>query len=116
MPYLKYFAIIVVALILNIPVNGQPTEINVYNPIQSSHRESKCELLVLHYGDYFKKFFFVVFGIGIVRFENSVCNSSNYLDGTCYTRSQCRSVSGYASGRCASNIGVCCVSKFNISI
>lgn len=55
--------------------------------------------------------FFLVFGIGIVRFENGVCNSSNYLDGTCYTRAQCRSVSGYASGRCASNIGVCCVSK-----
>lgn len=52
-----------------------------------------------------------VFGIGIVRFENGVCNSSSNLEGTCYTRNQCRSVSGYGSGRCANNIGVCCVSK-----
>lgn len=114
MPYLKYSAIIVITLTLNVPVDGQSTEINVYDQIQSSLREPKCEFLVLYCGVYFRNVnFFVVFGIGIVRFENSVCNSSNYLDGTCYTRSQCRSVSGYASGRCASNIGVCCVSKLN---
>ncbi|XP_018332641.1 uncharacterized protein LOC108742105 [Agrilus planipennis] len=49
------------------------------------------------------------FGIGIVRFENSICAASDGLNGTCYTRRQCTNINGVASGRCASNIGVCCV-------
>ncbi|XP_019878189.2 uncharacterized protein LOC109606059 [Aethina tumida] len=49
------------------------------------------------------------FGVGLVRFENSVCITVGNLMGTCYTRRQCNSVSGIASGRCAQNIGVCCV-------
>lgn len=76
-----------------------------------SKRREKCELinLILRY---YLILLSIVFGIGIVRFENGVCNSSSSLEGTCYTRYQCRSVSGFASGRCANNIGVCCVSKY----
>lgn len=48
-------------------------------------------------------------GVGVVRFENSVCAAANGLSGTCYTRRQCNTVGGYASGKCARNIGVCCV-------
>ncbi|KAK4873091.1 hypothetical protein RN001_015120 [Aquatica leii] len=48
-------------------------------------------------------------GVGVVRFENVVCGASNGLIGICYTRRQCLSIGGYASGKCARNIGVCCV-------
>lgn len=70
-----------------------------------------CEHLYLVMG----AIFILVFGIGIVRFENSICSSSNSLDGTCYTESQCNSINGYTSGRCAKNIGVCCVGKLEIN-
>ncbi|KAK9881469.1 hypothetical protein WA026_016353 [Henosepilachna vigintioctopunctata] len=49
------------------------------------------------------------FGIGIVRIANSVCTGSNGLDGTCYTRYQCRAADGFSSGRCAQNVGYCCI-------
>lgn len=51
---------------------------------------------------------FSVFGIGIVRFENSLCISEG-LWGTCYRRSQCTSINGISSGSCANGIGVCCI-------
>lgn len=54
---------------------------------------------------------FVVFGIGIVRFENSLCVSEG-LWGTCYRRSQCTSIGGIGSGSCANGIGVCCICKY----
>lgn len=79
----------------------------------SNNRREKCELIS---GDQILCILSVVFGIGIVRFENGVCNSSSGLEGTCYTRYQCRSVSGFGSGRCAGNIGVCCVSEYHPSI
>ncbi|XP_044758514.1 uncharacterized protein LOC123316484 [Coccinella septempunctata] len=49
------------------------------------------------------------FGIGIVRIANSVCTGLNGLEGTCYTRLQCRRADGFSSGGCAQNIGSCCV-------
>lgn len=53
---------------------------------------------------------FVVFGIGIVRFENSICTGADSLDGTCYTKRQCNTLpNSISSGSCASGIGVCCV-------
>lgn len=53
-----------------------------------------------------------VFGIGIVRFENSICTGADSLDGTCYTRRQCNTLpNGISSGSCASGIGVCCVGR-----
>ncbi|XP_060535510.1 uncharacterized protein LOC132707621 [Cylas formicarius] len=56
------------------------------------------------------KFFWGLgFGIGLVRFENSVCTSAGNQDGTCYTRRQCAAIDGIASGTCANDIGVCCV-------
>ena len=45
----------------------------------------------------------------IVRFPNEVCASSSGVNGTCYTASECTSLSGTASGSCASSFGVCCV-------
>jgi hypothetical protein len=51
------------------------------------------------------------FGVGLVRFENSVCTAASNNLGTCYTRRQCQSVEGVGSGTCAQNIAVCCVSK-----
>ncbi|KAF5290653.1 hypothetical protein FQR65_LT01943 [Abscondita terminalis] len=48
-------------------------------------------------------------GVGVVRFENSVCTGANGLRGICYTRRQCTSIGGYASGKCARNIGRCCI-------
>ncbi|KAK5640484.1 hypothetical protein RI129_011295 [Pyrocoelia pectoralis] len=48
-------------------------------------------------------------GVGVVRFENSVCTAANGLLGICYTRRQCTTIGGYVSGKCARNIGVCCV-------
>lgn len=57
---------------------------------------------------------FTVWWIGVVRFENSVCNSTSNLFGTCYTRRQCRGINGTAAGRCAQNIAVCCVGKKKI--
>ncbi|GJQ88051.1 hypothetical protein Trydic_g12973 [Trypoxylus dichotomus] len=49
-------------------------------------------------------------GIGLVRFENSICSSSDFLSGTCYTKYQCSQITGgVASGYCASNLGVCCL-------
>ncbi|KAF5299667.1 hypothetical protein FQA39_LY11462 [Lamprigera yunnana] len=52
--------------------------------------------------------FIGLWGIGIVRFENSVCPAANGLEGICYTRRQCTLIGGYASGKCA-KVGVCCV-------
>ncbi|KAJ3636082.1 hypothetical protein MTP99_008921 [Tenebrio molitor] len=49
------------------------------------------------------------FGVGLVRFENSVCTAASNNLGTCYTRRQCQSVEGVGSGTCAQNIAVCCV-------
>ena len=45
----------------------------------------------------------------VIKFPNSVCESSNNLNGTCYTASECNTLGGAASGSCASSFGVCCV-------
>ena len=45
----------------------------------------------------------------VIRFPNSNCVGSGSLNGTCYTASECTSLSGTASGACASSFGVCCV-------
>merc|ERR1712180_25982 len=46
----------------------------------------------------------------VVKFPNTVCSSSTVgLNGTCYTRSECTSKGGTASGSCASSFGVCCI-------
>lgn len=94
-------------LIVALNVNAYHTD---YLKQEVSNRREKCKLIGINNKE--KLTLNLVFGIGIVRFENGVCNSSSNLEGTCYTRYQCRSVSGFASGRCASNIGICCVSKY----
>lgn len=58
-----------------------------------------------------KRKFFLVFGVGVVRFQNTVCQAANGLVGTCYTRWQCSSIGGYGSGKCA-QIASCCVGKY----
>ena len=45
----------------------------------------------------------------VIRFPNSACGSTDNLNGTCYTASECTSLGGTASGSCASSFGVCCV-------
>jgi len=46
----------------------------------------------------------------VVKFPNTVCDSSTSgLNGTCYTKSECTTKGGTASGSCASSFGVCCV-------
>lgn len=55
-------------------------------------------------------------GIGVVRFENKYCRTADGLDGTCYTRRQCREIDGTYSGLCAGTIGRCCTSKFSSNI
>ncbi|CAH1961904.1 unnamed protein product [Acanthoscelides obtectus] len=41
------------------------------------------------------------FGVGLVRFENSECIGSGSMQGTCYTRRQCREIDGIGSTKCA---------------
>jgi len=47
----------------------------------------------------------------IVQFPNKVCtaSSSSTTYGTCFTSSECTSISGTADGNCAAGFGVCCV-------
>ena len=45
----------------------------------------------------------------VIRFPNDECVGSGSLNGTCYTSEECTSLSGTASGTCASSFGVCCV-------
>ncbi|XP_017777973.1 PREDICTED: uncharacterized protein LOC108563729, partial [Nicrophorus vespilloides] len=52
-------------------------------------------------------------GVGVVRFENSVCKGIDGAVGTCYTRRQCRDIGGVPSGLCAAHIGYCCVVQKN---
>jgi hypothetical protein len=52
---------------------------------------------------------FPFFGVGLVRFENSVCGGGDGFEGTCYTRRQCNEIGGVGAGGCASGIGVCCI-------
>lgn len=73
-------------------------------------RQPKCALFKLFFSKNFICGYFSVFGIGIVRFENSLCISEG-LWGTCYRRSQCSSINGIGSGSCANGIGVCCICK-----
>nr|CAD7258641.1 unnamed protein product [Timema shepardi] len=54
-----------------------------------------------------KIFFFPLFSV--VRFQNTQCTGSNNLNGTCYTRRECTSYGGTASGSCSSGLGTCCV-------
>ncbi|XP_076277333.1 uncharacterized protein LOC143207568 [Lasioglossum baleicum] len=51
--------------------------------------------------------FFPLFSV--VRFANSQCLASNNLNGTCFTRRECREYGGTASGSCANGLGICCV-------
>nr|XP_033339572.1 uncharacterized protein LOC117228032 isoform X1 [Megalopta genalis] len=58
--------------------------------------------LVLHILKFFPLF-------SVVRFANSQCMASNNLNGTCFTRRECREYGGTASGSCANGLGICCV-------
>ncbi|CAH1155566.1 unnamed protein product [Phaedon cochleariae] len=49
------------------------------------------------------------FGVGLVRFANSVCTTAANIEGICYRRRQCADINGVASGACANGIGVCCI-------
>ncbi|XP_044758528.1 uncharacterized protein LOC123316489 [Coccinella septempunctata] len=49
------------------------------------------------------------FGIGLVRFANSLCVSPDGLEGACYTKRECRKFGGTGFGSCANGLGVCCV-------
>lgn len=89
---------------------------------RKSHRKGKCKNIstIIKYQQTFFMYCFSRltlsfllltvwgFGIGFVRFENSLCTGSDGLDGTCYTRWQCKSIGGIFSGKCA-NVGTCCV-------
>lgn len=50
------------------------------------------------------------FGVGVVRFANNICTTDDGYDGICYTRRECRSAGGTASGVC-SQVGRCCICK-----
>ncbi|TRY67506.1 hypothetical protein TCAL_11774 [Tigriopus californicus] len=45
----------------------------------------------------------------IIQFENGPCAGSESKNGTCYTKEECKTRSGTASGTCASGYGVCCI-------
>ncbi len=45
------------------------------------------------------------------RFQNTACNGTNSLTGTCYTLEECLGRGGANVGTCASGFGTCCVSK-----
>lgn len=45
----------------------------------------------------------------VVRFPNDVCQGTNSRNGTCYTKEECESRDGTASGECADGFGVCCI-------
>ena len=47
--------------------------------------------------------------LNVIRFPNTACQGTGSLNGTCYTSEECTSLSGTASGACASSFGVCCV-------
>lgn len=99
------FAILCVCLYLS----QVSTEIDLHNG-----RIGKCECKFKSYtfnNNLIWLNCFIVWPIGLVRFANSVCNSTSNLFGTCYRRRQCIDINGIQDGRCASNIGVCCVSK-----
>lgn len=51
--------------------------------------------------------FFPLFSV--IRFANSQCLANNNLNGTCFTRRECREYGGTASGTCANGHGICCV-------
>ncbi|XP_026670406.1 uncharacterized protein LOC113464499 [Ceratina calcarata] len=51
--------------------------------------------------------FFPLFSV--IRFANSQCLASNNLNGTCFTRRECRQYGGTPSGTCANGHGLCCV-------
>ncbi|XP_076247538.1 uncharacterized protein LOC143187304 [Calliopsis andreniformis] len=51
--------------------------------------------------------FFPLFSV--VRFANSQCLASNNLNGTCFTKRECREYGGTSSGSCANGLGICCV-------
>lgn len=51
--------------------------------------------------------FFPLFSV--IRFANSQCLASNNLNGTCFTRRECRDYGGTPSGTCANGHGICCV-------
>ena len=51
--------------------------------------------------------FFPLFSV--IRFANSQCLASNNLNGTCFTRRECRNYGGIPSGSCANGHGICCV-------
>ena len=42
------------------------------------------------------------------KFPNDGCTASTGSYGVCYTASECATLSGTASGSCASGFGVCC--------
>ncbi|KDR21501.1 hypothetical protein L798_02965, partial [Zootermopsis nevadensis] len=45
----------------------------------------------------------------VIRFRNVQCTGTNHHLGTCYSRQECTSLQGTASGSCARNWGVCCI-------
>jgi len=44
----------------------------------------------------------------VVRFENDQCKGST-MNGTCYTKQECKDREGTESGNCAEGFGVCCL-------
>lgn len=51
--------------------------------------------------------FFPLFSV--IRFANTQCLASNNLNGTCFTKRECRYYGGTPSGSCANGLGICCV-------
>jgi len=49
----------------------------------------------------------------IVKFNNDMCSASDGNMGVCYTEAECTSKGGVATGKCASDFGVCCIFRAN---
>jgi len=47
----------------------------------------------------------------IVKFNNDMCGASDGNMGVCFKESECSAKGGVATGKCASDFGVCCVFK-----
>ncbi|GFG39627.1 hypothetical protein Cfor_02901, partial [Coptotermes formosanus] len=45
----------------------------------------------------------------VIRFKNNQCDGTGGQKGICYSRKECASLGGIASGNCARNWGTCCV-------
>ncbi|XP_076059436.1 uncharacterized protein LOC143036065 [Oratosquilla oratoria] len=74
------------------------------NPTNLESDQPAEDQKLLHREERFFIFPFIQFGV-----TESVCNTSNGEQGTCYTRQKCTNKQGTASGNCQNGRGVCCI-------